>query len=467
VSGLASSSSSSSSWPALRWQLNRPEGVAVGAGGYVYVADTRNDRVLGLVPVLLHNNNSTSFPYNISRKLSLSRTEGTDCGAGECCKTGECCKEAAPSGECCKHAGGCLPKNRPAFSVVILAGGEQGALDGAGAAAQFASPAGLALSLSASAQAELIICDSDNGLVRAAAQSRPKSKGRTGIARKEGVNARKEGVKWHVTTVKASKMPASPRGIAVHAASGDLLITDAKDSHLWVISGGRGGEGGGGWLGPLGFKLGVPRGVAVDSRGRIVVADYSGRVLRLSENRDAWTVLASRGDRPTVCSARQGEARQGEASLGAGRRWPVLKSPSGVAVDADDVIYVADAGAHVIFAIVQLDGAEVKSTLHLIAGDGVAGHVDGLGDSARFVEPYSLALSSDGRSLVVADRRACAIRLISLPPRPQRATEVPEEQASGTAPNPSQHSTNVSRTEHQMQADDSLKPDAGSRKYSL
>jgi sugar lactone lactonase YvrE len=135
-----------------------------------------------------------------------------------------------------------------------------------------------------------------------------------------------------------------------------------------------------------------------------------------------------------------------------------------VAVDADDVIYVADAGAHAIFAIVQLDGAEVKSTLHLIAGDGVAGHVDGLGDSARFVEPYSLALSSDGRSLVVADRRACAIRLISLPPRPQRATEVPEEHASGTAPNPSQHSTHVSRTEQRMQADDSLKPDAGFRK---
>jgi hypothetical protein len=77
----------------------------------------------------------------------------------------------------------------------------------------------------------------------------------TGIVREEG--------KWHVTTVKASKMPASPRGISVHAASGDLLITDAKDNHLWVISGGT-----------------------------------------------------------TVCSA-----RQGESSLGAGPRWPVLKSP--------------------------------------------------------------------------------------------------------------------------------------------
>ena len=444
MSGLASSPSSSS-WPALRWQLNRPEGVAVGAGGYVYVADTRNDRVLALVPVLLHNINNTSLPNTMSPLLA--RKGGTDCWAGECCQ----------------DAGGCLPKNAPAFSVVILAGGEQGALDGAGAAAQFASPAGLALT----AETELIICDSDNGLVRAAVHAPPKSKERTGVGRQVASKSGKGQVPlghgtWHVTTVKASRMPASPRGIAVLAASGDLVMTDAKDSHLWVVNGRRGGGGGGGWLGPLGFKLGVPRGVAVDSRGRIVVADYQGRVLRLSEGRDAWTVLASRGDRPTVC-----RARQGEASLGAGRRWPVLTSPSGVAVDGDDVIYVADAGAHAIFAIVQHDGAEVKSTLQWIAGDGVAGHVDGLGHSARFVEPYSLALSSDGRSLVVADRRACAIRLISLPPRPPPATEGSEQHASATPPNPSQHSTHVSRTEHNMEAIASLKAAAGSAQCSL
>lgn len=313
----------------------------------------------------------------------------------------------------------------------------------------------------------------------------------------------------------------------------------------------------------------MPRGIALDSRGRIVVADFAGRVLRLSEARDSWTVLASRlvpplaaasstaqsedprtcgaemrqslslpaprecmlssfpvcvrrrGDRPTACLRQQGNGLHGTE-----QRLPALKAPAGVAVDGDGVIYVADARAHAIFAIRE-HGASGNTSLHLIAGDDVAGHVDGLGVlllpvhaflrsilrclrrarrlvrgayasaikgphvrearvqpaavcavacvraayahsarvaagyMARFVEPYSLALTSDGRHLVVADRRACAIRLISLPPRQPLAHQPPTNVSSG------EHTSKAATTPphqrpHASGAEHSVQPDANS-----
>ena len=84
-----------------------------------------------------------------------------------------------------------------------------------------------------------------------------------------------------------------------------------------------------------------------------------------------------------------------------------------VAVDQEDNIYVADARAHAIFVILAADNARNVS-LALVAGDGIAGVIDGPGYRARFVEPYAVAISPDGQSLMVADKRACLVRHIRL-----------------------------------------------------
>ena len=84
-----------------------------------------------------------------------------------------------------------------------------------------------------------------------------------------------------------------------------------------------------------------------------------------------------------------------------------------VAVDQEDNIYVADARAHAIFVITAADNAH-NASLALVAGDGIAGVIDGPGYQARFVEPYAVAVSPDGQSLMVADKRACLVRHIRL-----------------------------------------------------
>ena len=123
-------------------------GVALGRQGSIYVTDTRNNRLLALVP-----------SRNTSRWLDAG--ERNDCSEGGCCQ---------PE---------CVAKSAPAFRVERLAGGQQGAANGAGAAAQFDGPAGLALAPSG----ELMICDSDNGLVRTVAHVPPSPNGAAAVAR--------------------------------------------------------------------------------------------------------------------------------------------------------------------------------------------------------------------------------------------------------------------------------------------
>jgi hypothetical protein len=137
--------------------------------------------------------------------------------------------------------------------------------------------------------------------------------------------------------------------------------THTQDGGLWEFS----ASGSSTRVGPLPYHLGSPRGVAIDLQGRIVVADASGRVLRLSAARDKWTVLARRGDRPVT----RGERANKGAGTRGGAQVPALVSPVGVAVDSESNVYVADAKAHAVFVIVERN-SEHNSSLQVVAGDG-------------------------------------------------------------------------------------------------
>ncbi len=83
-----------------------------------------------------------------------------------------------------------------------------------------------------------------------------------------------------------------------------------------------------------------------------------------------------------------------------------FKNPQGVSVDAGGVVYVADTSNHRIRKI-ALDG-----TVSTIAGDGTAGLTNGAGPQARFNSPRGLAVDQQG-NIYVADTGNASVRLIN------------------------------------------------------
>ncbi len=83
-----------------------------------------------------------------------------------------------------------------------------------------------------------------------------------------------------------------------------------------------------------------------------------------------------------------------------------FNTPSGIALDAQGNLYVADTGNH---AIRKISPQGAVSTL---AGDGTPGFADGAGALARFNGPMGVAVASDGR-VYVADTWNDRIRVIA------------------------------------------------------
>jgi YD repeat-containing protein len=84
-----------------------------------------------------------------------------------------------------------------------------------------------------------------------------------------------------------------------------------------------------------------------------------------------------------------------------------FNNPQGVAVDANGVVYVADTDNHAIRRITT-DG-----TVTTLAGNGTAGFQNGQGTQARFNSPRGVAVDTSG-NLYVADSGNHAVRAISL-----------------------------------------------------
>ena len=81
-------------------------------------------------------------------------------------------------------------------------------------------------------------------------------------------------------------------------------------------------------------KLEAPAAVAFDSKGNLYIADHNnGRIRRVDAKTGVITTFAGNGKR--------GFSGDGGPALDAG-----LNAPAGLAIDADDNLYVADAGNH-------------------------------------------------------------------------------------------------------------------------
>lgn len=144
-----------------------------------------------------------------------------------------------------------------------------------------------------------------------------------------------------------------------------------------------------------------PTGIAVNpTNGIIYVADSYAHNIRAITPAGVTTTLAGYDDILDVVASPNGGYADGSGTAA------VFSYPQGIEVAPDGTIYVGEFGGHKIRKITP---AGVTTTL---AGSGVAGFVDGTGVGAQFDRPTGVTVDSDGL-LYIADTFNGAIRTIS------------------------------------------------------
>ena len=162
-----------------------------------------------------------------------------------------------------------------------------------------------------------------------------------------------------------------------------------------------------GWAGQLQLRagdgvLGLRDGLAAQARFADPYGLALGRdgTLYVADAGDNNRIRAIRADGSVISLAGSSEGfRDGNGAAAA------FNTPSGMALDAAGNLYIADTGNH---AIRKLSPQGVVSTL---AGDGSAGYLDGPAAQARFNGPTGVAVDAQGR-VYVADTYNDRIRVI-------------------------------------------------------
>ena len=192
-----------------------------------------------------------------------------------------------------------------------------------------------------------------------------------------------------------------PSGVAVDDAgnvyvadSGNALVRKISPNGVVTTLAGSGTFGSADGTGSS-AQFGFPAGIAVDTEGVVYIADSTLGSIRRITPAGVVTTLAGATSQYSYGS-----------TDGAGQNAK-FNGPSGVAVDASGLVYVADSNNHTIRKVTK---AGVVTTLAGLAG--VRGSADGTGSNARFNLPTELSIDSVG-NVYVADTGNGAIRKIS------------------------------------------------------
>ncbi len=251
--------------------------------------------------------------------------------------------------------------------------------DGAATAAQLDSPQSVAVDSSGN----LFIADTDNHRIR-------KVDAATGFISTVAGDGT-FGFSGDGAAATAAQLNL-PLGVAVDA-SGNLFIADT-DNHrirkvdaatgvISTVAGGGSGDGGA----ATAAQLNLPLGVAVDASGNLFIAEYNNQRIRKIDTDGNISTVAGNGT--------HGFSGDGVAAV-----WAQLDSPSGVAVDSSGNLFIADYNNRI--RKVGTDG-----NISTVAGTGSSGFSgDGAAaTAARLSSPSGVALdASDNLFIAEYDR---------------------------------------------------------------
>lgn len=407
----------------LAARFNRPHALVLAPNGHLFVADTDNHRIRRITPdgtvSTVAGQADAGLRDGTGSFSQFSRPEGlalTSNGLLVVADTGNWVLRVI------------TPQN---FVSTWVGRGEAGLADGPAQNAEFFAPRALA------------VTDTDAFYLL------------------DGNRLRLIGPEGHVSTVAGSEAAgdtdaagsgarlAEPRSLAI-TSSGSLVLADTGNQRLRAVTpagqvttwaGRRGGfpDGTGGSA-----HFSHPTGVAFGPDGTLYVADSTGCRIRAVSPDGRVTTLAGTG----AAGHRDGEAARaqfeapraltvapdgtlyvadgnrirtitpagmvntwaGEAEAGLTdglNRESRFNTPSGLALHASGLLYVADTGNHCIRSI-SADG-EVST----LAGAGSPGFANGTGASAYFDHPEGIAIDPTGAHLYVCDRNNHRIRVVS------------------------------------------------------
>lgn len=365
-------------------RFNGPQGMAMDAAGNLYVCDIYSHTIRKLVVAT----------------AAVSTLAGTASFFGSSDGTGAAARFNTPTGLAFDGTASLLVADNgnhtvrkialASGAVTTLAGlaGVSGSVDGAGSAARFSAPFGLA----ADGAGNVVVSDSGNSTLRSVVIS---SGVVTTLAGSAGLSGAADG------TASSARF-LSPFGVSA-AAAGTLLVTDsgnhtvrqivAATAAVTTIAGAARQSGSADGSGPAARFLNA-HGLAADGVGNLWIADTDNSTVR--------QVVAATGAVTTLAGTARATGG-GDGSGGAAR----FNYPAGIAADSAGNLFVADTFNHTIRKIVVATGA--VTTLAGTAAMGGSG--DGLGASARFVLPYGLAVDGAG-SVFVADTGNHTIRKV-------------------------------------------------------
>ena len=346
-------------------RFNFPAGVAVDASGNVYVADLFNNTVRKI----------TSVAVVTTLAGTGKGGPGSVDGAGSAARFNQptgVAVDASGNVYVADQANNTIRKITPAGVVTTLAGtvGVIGSADGTGSAALFKYPDGVAID----ASGNVYVADSYNYTVRKITSAGVV----TTLAGAAGLYGSADG------TGSAARFNF-PAGVAVDA-SGNVYVADSNTIRkitsagvVTTLAGTAGLYGSADGTGSA-ARFNASAGVAVDASGNVYVADkFNYTIRKMTPVGVVTTVVGTAG----LSGSADGT---GSAAL--------FNGPTGVAVDAFGNVYVADS------TIRKITSGNVVSTL---AGSvGLSGNADGTGNAARFEFPYGITADTAG-NVYVAD----------------------------------------------------------------